>query len=42
MTCQAGMPELRWTIPLSLAIMIPRHGRTYPRRAIQGADFFAA
>ena len=27
---------------MPLAIIIPRHGRTYPRRAIQGADFFAA
>jgi hypothetical protein len=42
MTCQAGIPELRWTIAVLLAIIIPRHGRTYPRRAIQGADFFAA
>ena len=42
MTCQAGMPELRWTIAVPLAIIILRHGRTHPRRAIQGADFFAA
>jgi hypothetical protein len=36
------MPELRWTIAVALAIIILRHGRTYPLRAIQGADFFAA